>query len=180
MTKDGTPSGDGTPAADGVAVAITPTVNATDAKIVEIDLGATFELNTYYEIVITTAIQDVRGNAITEDQLITFTTTADFTFTESPPANNDTDVPVAGGDVLLTFNAPVDGATVAAITVTADTVDVPVTPVVQADARQVLVSVGAAFDAGAAYVLTIGTGLQEVDGAAIAADVVINWTTVAP
>lgn len=180
MTKDGTPSTDGTPAADGVAVAITPTVSATDPKLVEIDLGATFELDTYYEIVITTAIQDVTGHAITEDQLITFTTTAEFQFANSTPANNDTDVPVAGGDVLLTFNAPVDPATVAAITVTADALNVPVTPVVQADAREVLVSVGAAFDAGADYILTIGTGLQEVDGAAIAADVVINWSTVAP
>ncbi len=177
MTKDGTPTGDGTPAADGVAVAITPTINAMDPRIVEIDLGDAYELGTYYEIVITTALQDVAGSAIPEDILITYTTTADFQFASSTPANNDADVPVAGGDVILNFNAPVDPATVAAITVTSDAVNVPVTPVVQADARQVLVSVGAAFDAGAAYVLTIGTGLQEVDGAAIAADIVINWTT---
>ncbi len=177
MTSGGTPTGDGTPAADGTPVAITPTLNATDASIVEIDLGDTYELGTYYEIVITTAIQDAGGSAIAEDVLITYTTTADFQFASSTPANNDTDVPVAGGDVLLNFNAPVDQATVAAITVTADAANVVVAPVVQADARQVLVSVGPAFTAATAYVLTIGTGLQEENGAAIAADVLINWTT---
>ena len=176
LTKDGTPSGDGTPAVDGVAVAITPRVSATDPKIVEIDL---LELNTYYEVSVSTAILDVSGHAMLESQFITATSTAIFAFVDSTPANNDTEVAIAGGDVLLTFNAGVDAATLAAITVTADGVNVPVTPVLQANARQVLVSVGADFAASTDYVLTMGTGL-EGDGVALATDVVINWTTAAP
>jgi len=176
MTKNGTPTGDGTPAADGVAVVITPTLDPMDASIVDIDLGTAYEINTYYEVVVTTAIRGADGGMIMADELLTFTTET-FNIASSTPADNDADVPVAGGDILLTFNVPVDAATVAAMTLTADTVAVTVTPVVQADPRDVVINVGAAFDAGAAYELTLGTGLQEVGGTALAADIVINWTT---
>lgn len=180
MTKDATPSGDGTPGTGGTAVTITPTLNAMDNSLIEIDLGTEYEINTYYEVVITTAIRGADGGMIMQDELLTFTTEG-FNLFESAPADNDVDVAVAGGEILLTFNTAVDPATVAAaITLTADTVNVPVTSTVQGDARQVLVETGADFNAGAAYELTIGTGLQEVGGEAIAADIVINWTTVAP
>ncbi|MCP4444338.1 MAG: Ig-like domain-containing protein [Myxococcales bacterium] len=178
LKKDGTPSSDGTPATDGEAVAITPTLSAVDSKIAVI--ADALQLDTYYEIVVSTALGDADGHFVKEDSRIAFTTTPDFKLSTSAPEDGATAVAVDGGDVLIRFNAAVNPATVAAITVTADTAGVLVTPVVQANPREVLVSVGASFDAGAAYSLTIGTGLQEVDGAAIAADIIINWTTVAP
>jgi len=180
MTRDGTPTGDGTPATDGTNVAVSKTLKSGDGSIVEVDLGNGFAINTYYELLVTTDIKGREGGSIAADQLFTFTSEG-FALRSSTPADTAVDVAIAGGDITLTFNAEVDPASVTAITLTADGTDVAITPVVQADAHQVLINVGTDFAAGAAYQLTISadaaTGLKEVGGTIITSETFVNWTT---
>lgn len=178
LTKEGTPSDPaGTPAVDGVAVAITPTVDPDDSSKVLIDLGDIYEANTYYELVVGVGVTDLSGNPIPEARLVTWTTEG-LRLVSSDPANNAMDVPLTPASILLTFNTAVTQASAtAAISLTADGAPVVVTPLVQADGREVVIEL-ATFTAATVYVLTITTGLQDAKGGALPAEATVTWTTV--
>ncbi len=167
--------------AGGVDVPISPEIGA-DKRLVSFALAADFEPDTVYELTVSTALTDLLGGPLAVEKVVTWTTGSaipvPFALDTSVPADNATDVAIAGGMITLNFNTAVDATTVvAAMSLTAATVDVPITPVVQADPTVVVIDLGADFVVATDYVLTITTGLMDVDAEALAANVLINWTT---
>ncbi len=169
--------------AGNVDVPITPDIG-DDKTLVSFSLAADFEPDTEYKLTVSTALTDLLGGALPTEHVVTWTTgpavPIPFALDSSVPLDDAVDVAIAGGTMTLNFNTAVDATTVvAAMSLTGATVDVPITPVVQVDPTQVVITLNPAADFVVAtdYVLTVTTGLQDVDGEALAAELVINWTT---
>lgn len=166
--------------AGGVDVPVTPALDAMDASLVLIDLGANFDPNEDYVLTVSTALLDANGGALPAEEVISWATTG-LALASSAPASGDVDVLLDAG-IVLTFNTAVDAATVAAaVTLTADAVLVAGTTAAIDGADPTIINVTLMgtgdFDPNTAYVLTVATTLLDAAGGALAADAVVSWTT---
>lgn len=87
----------------------------------------------------------------------------------------------ASRDVVITFNEPIDPATVSHANITANGMGLGVAPIVPNDAASsVVITLPPSFVETTDYVLTIGTGLRDLEGNGLTADTVIPWTFTSP
>lgn len=87
----------------------------------------------------------------------------------------------ASRDVVIIFNAPVDPATVSHASITANGTGLGIAPSVPSDAtNSVVLTLPPSFVETTDYILTIGTGLLDLEGNGLAADAVIPWTLTSP
>jgi hypothetical protein len=102
-----------------------------------------------------------------------------LTLANSVPQDGAANVALnASAFILMAFNANIDPTTVAAITLTAGGAPVTINPLVQEDdTTSIIIQLDDDFLPDTAYALTVGTGLNDVLGGAMAAPSVLNWTT---
>lgn len=154
----------GTLTYSGVTATFTPSVNLTP--------------NTTYVVRITTAVKDLRGNALQEDYLFSFSTGATLQplVLTTSPTPNETGV-VLNKIVSATFNMPMDPATINTSTFTLKQGTTTITGVVTYSGNTALFTPNANLTANTVYTATITTGAHNVAGVALASNYVWNFTT---
>ena len=154
----------GTLTYSGVTATFTPSVNLTP--------------NTTYVVRITTAVKDLRGNALQEDYLFSFSTGATLQplVLTTSPTPNETGV-VLNKVVSATFNMPMDPATINTSTFTLKQGTTTITGVVTYSGNTALFTPNANLTANTVYTATITTGAHNVAGVALASNYVWNFTT---
>jgi hypothetical protein len=154
----------GTLTYSGVTATFTPSVNLTP--------------NTTYVVSITTAVKDLRGNALQEDYLFSFSTGATLQplVLTTSPTPNETGV-VLNKVVSATFNMPMDPATINTSTFTLKQGTTTITGVVTYSGNTALFTPNANLTANTVYTATITTGANNMAGVALASNYVWNFTT---
>ena len=154
----------GTLTYSGVTATFTPSVNLTP--------------NTTYVVRITTAVKDLRGNALQEDYLFSFSTGATLQplVLTTSPTPNETGV-VLNKIVSATFNMPMDPATINTSTFTLKQGTTTITGVVTYSGNTALFTPNANLTANTVYTATITTGAHNMAGVALASNYVWNFTT---
>jgi hypothetical protein len=154
----------GTLTYSGVTATFTPSVNLTP--------------NTTYVVKITTAVKDLRGNALQEDYLFSFSTGATLQplVLTTSPTPNETGV-VLNKVVSATFNMPMDPATINTTTFTLKQGTTTITGVVTYSGNTALFTPNANLTANTIYTATITTGAHNMAGVALASNYVWNFTT---
>jgi hypothetical protein len=154
----------GTLTYSGVTATFTPSVNLTP--------------NTTYVVKITTAVKDVRGNALQEDYLFSFSTGATLRplVISTSPLPNETGV-VLNKVVSANFNMPMDPATISTSTFTLNQGITTITGVVTYSGNTALFTPNANLTANTVYTATITTGAKNMAGVALASNYVWNFTT---
>ena len=154
----------GTLTYSGVTATFTPSVNLTP--------------NTTYVVRITTAVKDLRGNALQEDYLFSFSTGATLQplVLTTSPTPNETGV-VLNKVVSATFNMPMDPATINTSTFTLKQGTTTITGVVTYSGNTALFTPNANLTANTVYTATITTGAHNMAGVALASNYVWNFTT---
>ena len=154
----------GTLTYSGVTATFTPSVNLTP--------------NTTYVVRITTAVKDLRGNALQEDYLFSFSTGATLQplVLTTSPTPNETGV-VLNKVVSATFNMPMDPATINTTTFTLKQGTTTITGVVTYSGNTALFTPNANLTANTVYTATITTGAHNMAGVALASNYVWNFTT---
>ena len=154
----------GTLTYSGVTATFTPSVNLTP--------------NTTYVVRITTAVKDLRGNALQEDYLFSFSTGATLQplVLTTSPTPNETGV-VLNKIVSATFNMTMDPATINTSTFTLKQGTTTITGVVTYSGNTALFTPNANLTANTVYTATITTGAHNVAGVALASNYVWNFTT---
>ncbi len=136
--------------------------------------------NTVYTGTITTAAADLLGNAVASNYVWTFTTTGNApTVTSTDPANNATNVPV-NKIVSANFSAAMDPTTINALTVTIFQGTTQFFGTVTYSGTTMVFTPAVNFTFAKAYTATITTGAKDVNGNALAANYVWNFTTETP
>ncbi|MEL1248748.1 Ig-like domain-containing protein [Flavobacterium helocola] len=154
----------GTLTYSGVTATFTPSVNLTP--------------NTTYVVRITTAVKDLRGNALQEDYLFSFSTGATLQplVLTTSPTPNERGV-VLNKVVSATFNMPMDPATINTSTFTLKQGTTTITGVVTYSGNTALFTPNANLTANTVYTATITTGAHNMAGVALASNYVWNFTT---
>ena len=154
----------GTLTYSGVTATFTPSVNLTP--------------NTTYVVRITTAVKDLRGNALQEDYLFSFSTGATLQplVLTTSPTPNETGV-VLNKVVSATFNMPMDPATINTTTFTLKQGTTTIIGVVTYSGNTALFTPNANLTANTVYTATITTGAHNMAGVALASNYVWNFTT---
>lgn len=154
----------GTLTYSGVTATFTPSVNLTP--------------NTTYVVRITTAVKDLRGNALQEDYLFSFSTGATLQplVLTTSPTPNETGV-VLNKVVSATFNMPMDPTTINTTTFTLKQGTTTITGVVTYSGNTAFFTPNANLTANTVYTATITTGAHNMAGVALASNYVWNFTT---
>jgi hypothetical protein len=154
----------GTLTYSGTTATFTPTVNLTP--------------NTTYAVKITTAVKDLRGNALQEDYIFTFSTGATLQpiITATSPTNNETGV-VLNKVVNATFNMPMDATTINTTTFTLKQGATPIVGVVTYAANKAFFTPNTDLTANTVYTATLTAGVKNTANTALAANYVWNFTT---
>ncbi|MCW1148558.1 Ig-like domain-containing protein [Flavobacterium lacisediminis] len=154
----------GTLTYSSVTATFTPSVNLTP--------------NTTYVVRITTAVKDLRGNALQEDYLFSFSTGATLQplVLTTSPTPNETGV-VLNKVVSATFNMPMDPATINTSTFTLKQGTTTIIGVVTYSGNTALFTPNTNLTANAVYTATITTGAKNMAGVALASNYVWNFTT---
>jgi hypothetical protein len=154
----------GTITYSGVTATFTPAVNLTP--------------NTTYVVKITTAVKDLRGNALQEDYLFSFSTGATLRplVLTTSPTPNETGV-VLNKVVSATFNMPMDPTTINTSTFTLNQGTNTITGIVTYSDNTALFTPNVNLTANTVYTATITTGTHNMAGVAIASNYVWNFTT---
>lgn len=134
--------------------------------------------NTTYVGKITTAVKDLKGNAIQEDYVWTFSTGATLQpiVIETSPTSNETGV-VLNILVSATFNMPMDVATLNGSTFTLKQGTNPIAGVVTNTINKVFFDPNVNLTPSTVYTATITTGAKNTAGDSISIDYVWNFTT---
>ncbi|MCA9551641.1 MAG: Ig-like domain-containing protein [Myxococcales bacterium] len=159
---------DGTVACDGAVVSFTP--------------AAPLYFLTYYEARLGTQITDLAGNALEAPYTWGFRVEAwvDTTPPEvvsTVPAPDAVDVAV-GTPISVAFSEAIDPATVSAETIQVDD-GAPVAGQLAVSDATVVFTPAAALQPGQTYTVTVGTGVQDLAGNALAEAVAWSFTTAA-
>ena len=154
----------GTITYSGVTATFTPAVNFTP--------------NTTYVVKITTAVKDLRGNALQEDYLFSFSTGATLRplVLTTSPTPNETGV-VLNKVVSATFNMPMNPTTINTSTFTLNQGTNTITGIVTYSGNTALFTPNVNLTANTVYTATITTGTHNMAGVAIASNYVWNFTT---
>jgi hypothetical protein len=148
----------------GLTATFTPTVNLTPS--------------TTYVVKITTAVKDLRGNALQEDYIFTFSTGATLQpiVISTSPTTNETGV-VLNKVVRATFNMPMDATTLNTSTFTLKQGTTTIAGVVTYSGNNAFFTPNANLSSNTIYTATITTGAKNTANTSIAANYVWNFTT---
>lgn len=154
----------GTISYSGTIATFTPTVNLTP--------------NTTYVVKITTAVKDLKGNALQEDYIFTFSTGATLqpTVIATSPTSNETGV-VLNKIIKATFNMPMDATTINATTFTLKQGTNAILGVVTYSGNNAFFAPNANLIANTVYTATITTGAQNTANTPLAINYVWSFTT---
>ena len=163
------------------------TITGTEVLVGEITYSeqtATFDPavnltpNTTYVGKITTAVKDLKGNAIQEDYVWTFSTGATLQpiVIETSPTSNETGV-VLNKLVSATFNMPMDATTLNGTTFTLKQGTNAIAGVVTNSVNKVFFDPNVNLTPNTIYTATITTGAKNTAGDSISIDYVWNFTT---
>ncbi|CAM3550288.1 hypothetical protein FSS13T_07960 [Flavobacterium saliperosum S13] len=154
----------GTLTYSGVTATFTPTVNLTT--------------NTTYSVRITTAVKDLRGNALQEDYIFTFSTGATLQplVIATNPTRNETGV-VLNIVVGATFNMPMDAATINTTTFTLKEGTNTITGIVTYSGNEAFFTPNVNLTANTVYTATITTGAENTANVPLGTDYTWNFTT---
>ncbi len=135
-------------------------------------------VNTTYVCKITTAVKDLRGNALQEDYIWTFSTGLNLqpTIISTDPISNETGVAL-NKIITATFNMPMDVATINASTFTLKQGLVPLSGVVILTGDTASFTPDVALVSNTIYTALITTGAKNLAGISIAANYEWNFTT---
>lgn len=148
----------------GLTASFTPTVNLTP--------------NTTYSVKITTAVKDLRGNALQEDYIFTFSTGATLQpiVISTSPTSNETGV-VLNKVVRATFNMPMDATTLNPSTFTLKQGTTTITGVVTYSGNNAFFTPSTNLVSNTIYTATITTGAKNLANTPIASNYVWSFTT---
>jgi hypothetical protein len=154
-------------------------------RVATLTPSATLAAATVYTARVKSGVKDVAGNAMVADRVWTFTTvaadTTPPTVTAISPASGATGVSRTTA-VTATFSEAMDAATITASNLqlrnAANTL-VAATVAYNATTRVATLTPSAALAGSATYTMTVGTGVKDVAGNAMAANRVWSFTTVA-
>jgi hypothetical protein len=154
----------GTVTYSGTTATFTPSVNLTP--------------NTTYAVKITTDVKDLRGNALQEDYLFSFSTGATLRplVLTTSPTPNETRV-VLNKVVNATFNMPMDPSTINTNTFTLKQGATSIAGVVTYSNNMAYFTPNTNLTAGTIYTATITTGALNMAGVPLASNFVWNFTT---
>jgi hypothetical protein len=135
-------------------------------------------VNTTYVCKITTAVKDLRGNALQEDYIWTFSTGLNLqpTIISTDPISNETGVAL-NKIITATFNMPMDVATINASTFTLKQGLVPLSGAVTLTGDTASFTPDVALVSNTIYTALITTGAKNLAGVSIAANYEWNFTT---
>jgi hypothetical protein len=135
-------------------------------------------VNTTYVCKITTAVKDLRGNALQEDYIWTFSTGLNLqpTIISTDPISNEMGVAL-NKIITATFNMPMDVATINASTFTLKQGLVPLSGVVILTGDTASFTPDVALVSNTIYTALITTGAKNLAGISIAANYEWNFTT---
>jgi hypothetical protein len=127
---------------------------------------------------VTRAVKDLRGNALQEDYIWTFSTgtTLQPLVISTDPANNETGV-VLNKIITATFNMPMDPTTINGATFTLKQGTTSITGVVSYSGSTAYFTPAAPLTANTVYTATITTGAKNLAGVALTSNYVWNFTT---
>ncbi|GAA4061153.1 hypothetical protein GCM10022389_01980 [Flavobacterium cheonanense] len=148
----------------GLTASFTPTVNLSP--------------NTTYSIKITTAVKDLRGNALQEDYIFTFSTGATLQpiVISTSPTSNETGVAL-NKVVRATFNMPMDATTLNTSTFTLKQGTTTITGVVTYSGNNAFFTPSTNLVSNTIYTATITTGAKNLANTPIASNYVWSFTT---
>ncbi|WP_445458290.1 Ig-like domain-containing protein [Flavobacterium sp. HNIBRBA15423] len=154
----------GTLTYSGATATFTPSVNLTP--------------NTTYVVKITTAAKDLRGNALQEDYIFTFSTGATLqpVVISTSPTSDETGV-VLNKVVSATFNMPMNPSTINATTFTLKEGTNTITGVVTYSANTAFFTPNINLTANTVYTATITAGAENMASVGLSSDYVWNFTT---
>jgi hypothetical protein len=134
--------------------------------------------NTTYIGKVTTMVKDLRGNALQEDYIWTFSTGTTLLplVIATDPANNATGV-VLNKIITATFNTPMDGATINGTTFTLKQGATSIAGIVTYSGTTATFTPTLPLTANTVYTGTITTGAKNLAGVALSSDYVWNFTT---
>jgi hypothetical protein len=170
----------------GAAVAGTVTYNSSE-RTVSFAPSTALSNSTGYTLTITTEVKDLGGNAMTAAFASVFTTVAADTtspaVSSTSPSNGAGGVAV-GAAVQVTFTEPMEPATINATTIalrnSSTGAAVAGSVVYDISARTATFTPATALANATGYTLTVGTGVRDLAGNALAAVFTASFTTVAP
>lgn len=127
---------------------------------------------------VTTSVKDLRGNALQQDYIWTFSTgtTLQPVVISTDPANNETDV-VLNKIVTATFNIPMDPTTINGTTFTLKQGATSIAGLVTYSGNTASFAPTLPLTANTVYTGTITTGAKNLDGIALVSNYVWNFTT---
>ena len=135
-------------------------------------------INTTYTATVKSTVKDLRGNALQEDYVWTFSTGATLApiVISTDPANNATGV-VLNKTITATFNQPMDPLSVTTSTFTIKQGTTPVPGTVSYAGSTASFKPTSALTASTLYTGTITTGVKNVGGTVMAINYVWTFTT---
>lgn len=127
---------------------------------------------------VTTSVKDLRGNALQQDYIWTFSTgtTLQPVVISTDPANNETGV-VLNKIVTATFNIPMDPTTINGTTFTLKQGATSIAGLVTYSGNTASFAPTLPLTANTVYTGTITTGAKNLDGIALVSNYVWNFTT---
>lgn len=154
----------GTLTYSGATATFTPSVNLTP--------------NTTYVVKITTAAKDLRGNALQEDYIFTFSTGATLqpVVISTSPTPDETGV-VLNKVVSATFNMPMNPSTINATTFMLKEGTNTITGVVTYSANTAFFTPNINLTANTVYTATVTSGAENMASVGLSSDYVWNFTT---
>jgi Ice-binding-like/Bacterial Ig-like domain len=165
--KQGTTAVPGAVTYTGVKATFTPAANLAP--------------NLIYTATITTGATDVAGNALAANIVLTFTTGAIADVIKPTSISTDPGTTATGVAlnkvVAFTFSEPMAPSTINGTTFTLKQGTTPVTGVVTYSGTTAIFTPASPLAAGLPYTGTITTGATDVAGNALAADIVLTFTT---
>jgi len=134
--------------------------------------------NTTYVVKITTAVKDVRGNALQEDYIFTFSTGATLSplVISTSPTSNQTGI-VLNKVVSATFNMPMEASTLNATTFTLKQGTTAINGVVTYSGNTAFFTPNTNLTANSVYTATITTGAENTANFPMANEYAWNFTT---
>jgi len=147
-------------------------------KTVTFTPSANLTPNTTYTAVITTSVKDLKGNALQENYVWTFSTGGTVTpvVIATDPANSETDV-FLNKKVLATFNMPMYALTINTTTFTVKQGTTAVAGTVALSGTTAVFTPSVSFLPNTVYTATITTGAQNVSGTPLTNNYVWTFTT---
>ncbi len=165
---------------DGNNITGTVVLNGTTATLTP---AAALSANSTYSVTVMTGVKDLAGNMLAAVKTWNFNTVglADITapqVSSVTPANNSIAVQ-ATVKPTVTFNEPVDPATINSATIVLKQGSTIVNGTISLSGNTATFSPGSQLAANTAYTLNVTTGVKDVSGNAIAVPFTSNFTTAA-